>query len=278
MYYNITRKKDIMSNKTAKGLIFGSAILLIVVGIGLYKLFDYQGYGDKNTSNYVNYNVNNYIEITPVIFNNYDDVYSNINVSKIDIKNVDSEVTKDFLKSENEIINYISGYYNEIKSDKEYIPVNTATSDIKTQINGAILSIYYEMNIKLDENLFNDNIRHYIVTTNIDLGTGRILSIDDLLNKYSYTREYIAEKIFDEDVLINSNEVVIDKNTNISLTKSDIVRKKSEYVDRIVDSFDNIIKVYIENGYLTIVYDKKELKGMFFDNAFDTEIKTRYLR
>lgn len=35
----------------------------------------------------------------------------------------------------------------------DYVPINTATSNIKTQINGAILSVFYQMNINLDENL-----------------------------------------------------------------------------------------------------------------------------
>ena len=267
-----------MSNKTAKGLIFGSACLLILAGAGLYKLFDYQGYSGRNTNTYVNYSVNNYIEKTPIIFNDYDNAYSEINISRVDFKNIDSEIVKSFIKEENEIINYVGGYYNEISPDDNYIPVNTANSDVKAQINGAILSVYYEMNIALDEELFDDNVRRYIVTTNIDLGTDRVLTTEDLLNKYNYSKEYIAEKIFEEDVLINSGELVIDKNTNISLTKNDIVRKKSEYINRIVDGFDNIIKVYIDNNYLTLVYDKKELKGMFFDNKFDTDIKVRYLR
>ena len=183
-----------------------------------------------------------------------------------------------FIDEEKEIINYISGYYNEIMPKADYVPINTATSNIKTQINGAILSVFYQMNINLDETLFDDNIKSYNITTNIDLGTGRTLTTEDLLTKYNYTKKYIAEKIFEEDVLIGNGEVVTDKNTNISLTKQDVERRKEEYVERITSEFNNIIKVYIENNYLTIVYDKKELNDLFFDNKFDTDIKIRYLK
>ena len=78
--------------------------------------------------------------------------------------------------------------------------------------------------------------------------------------------------------MISDGEVVIDKNTNISYTKSDVVRKKEVYVNGIINEFDNIMEVYIENSSLVIVYDTKELKGLFFDNYFDTNIKTRYLK
>ena len=104
------------------------------------------------------------------------------------------------------------------------------------------------------------------------------LSNNDLLGKYNYTKEYIAEKILDEDLLISNGQVVIDKNTNISLTKEDIERKKSDYVNRIISEFDNIIKVYIENNSLVLVYDKKELNDLFFDNDYNNELKVRYLK
>ena len=119
---------------------------------------------------------------------------------------------------------------------------------------------------------------NYVITTNIDLATGKVLTNDDFLMKYNYTKKYIAEKLYEEDLLINEGQIVIDKNTNISLTKSDIERKKNEYIDRIISEFDNIIKVYIENKSLTIVYNKRDLRNIFFDNNFDSEIIVRYLK
>ncbi len=267
-----------MNDKKANRLVVISAIFLVLSGVILYYIFEKQGYDNKGTSNYINYNVNDYIVTTPIIFSDYNDFYSSINVSKVEIKNIDSSITKEFINEEKEIINYISGYYNEIMPKADYVPINTANSIIKTQINGAILSVFYQMNINLDENLFDDNEKSYIITTNIDLGTGRSLTTDDLLNKYNYTKKYIAEKIYEEDVLVGKGEVVTDKSTNISLTKQDIEKRKEEYVERITSEFNNIIKVYIENNYLTIVYDKKELNDLFFDNKFDTDIKIRYLK
>ena len=101
---------------------------------------------------------------------------------------------------------------------------------------------------------------------------------NDLLKKYNYTRKYIVEKIFDEDLIIGNGQIVIDKNTNISLTKEDIERNKEEYINELITEFDNFINMYIDNKTLVIVYNKSELRNMFFDNEFDSELIVRYLK
>ena len=267
-----------MNDKKTRYLVIITAIFLLLSGGILYIIFDSQGMRKQNYNNYVNYNINDYVEIKSLEFTNYKNVYNTINVSKVQIKNIDEKITKDFMSKQDEIISYISGYYKEINASIEYVPVNTVYSTIKTQINGAVLSIFYQIDFNLDENLFNDNIKTYMTTLNIDLATNKILTYDELISKYDYTKKHIAERLFTEEVLINKGEVVIDKNTNISLTKNDIERKKEEYVDRIISEFGNIIYVYIENNSLTLVYDTKELKNIFFDNKFDTDIKFRYLK
>lgn len=267
-----------MSDRRVRGLVLISAIILLLAGISLYIIFDKQGMGENKTGNYVNYNINDYVEISPVIFSGYNDVYSSINVSKVNFKNIDSDITNDFIQKENEVIDYVTGYYKEISANNNHLPVNTVSSSIKTQMNGAVLSIFYRIDFNLDESIFNDNIKSYVIATNIDLGTNKILSKENLLSKYDYSKEYIADKLFNEDVLIEKGQVVIDKNTNISLTRNDIERKKDTYVDRIVSEFDNIIDMYIENNTLVLTYDRKELRNIFFDNEFNTDIIFRYLK
>lgn len=183
------------------------------------------------------------------------------------------------MDEEDKLIEYITTYYNEINNEVEnYISSNEVSSSIKMQINGAILSIYYELDFNLDKNIYSNNIKKYVITTNIDLATGRILSNNDLLKKYNYTRKYIVEKIFDEDLIIGNGQIVIDKNTNISLTKEDIERNKEEYINELITEFDNFINMYIDNKTLVIVYNKSELRNMFFDNDFDSELIVRYLK
>lgn len=263
----------VMSGKTAKMLVLFSAFFLILLGMGLYKLFDYQGYGEKKINKFVDYNVKDYIEPTPIIFNNYGDVYSSINVSKITFKNLDGSLTKTFENDENELINYINKYYDEIKKEDNYDSNSTANTLIKTQINSTILSVFYEMDFE-----FQGISRNYVITLNIDLNTNKSLTVDDLLSKYSYSKEYIADKLFNDEILIGNNEVIIDKTTKISLTKSDIEKKKNEYVQRITQEFDNIIKVYIENNSLVLVYNKKDLNDLFFDNNYNSQLKLKYLK
>lgn len=273
-------KDKVMSEKTAKALVVVSAIFLLLVGFGLYKLFEYQGINKDTTSRkIVNYDIKDYVETVPVVFNGYSNVYSKINVSRVTLKDLDNDVIKNFMDEEDKLIEYITTYYNEINNEVEnYIPNNEVTSSIKMQINGAILSIYYELDFNLDKNIYSNNIKKYVITTNIDLATGRILSNNDLLKKYNYTRKYIVEKIFDEDLIIGNGQIVIDKNTNISLTKEDIERNKEEYINELITEFDNFINMYIDNKTLVIVYNKSELRNMFFDNEFDSELIVRYLK
>lgn len=267
-----------MNDRKARGLVIITAFVFLLSGTILFFIFDKQGMAKDKTSNYVDYNVNDYIEISPVVFNSYGDVYSSINVSRVNINNLDEEVTGEFINKEEEIIGYITGYYNEIHTTGVHLPVSSVFSTIKTQMNGAVLSIFYRIDFNLDESVFVDNYKSYLLALNIDLATNKVLTKDDLLSKYNYTRSYIAEKLFNEEVLIQKGQVVIDKDTNISLTKSDVERKKDIYVERIITEFDNIIEMYIENNSLVLVYDSKELKNIFFDNKFDTDVKFRYLK
>lgn len=273
-------KDKVMSEKTAKVLVVVSAIFLLLVGFGLYKLFEYQGINKDTTSRkIVNYDIKDYVETVPVVFNGYSNVYSKINVFRVTLKDLDNDVIKNFMDEEEKLIEYITTYYNEINNEVEnYIPSNEVSSSIKMQINGAILSIYYELDFNLDKNIYSNNIKKYVITTNVDLATGRILSNNDLLKKYNYTRKYIVEKIFDEDLIIGNGQIVIDKNTNISLTKEDIERNKEEYINELITEFDNFINMYIDNKTLVIVYNKSELRNMFFDNEFDSELIVRYLK
>ena len=70
-----------MTEKKVKILIVVAVTILLLAGVILYILFDSQGMNKGNTINFVNYNVNDYVEVTPVVYNKYGDVYASINVS-----------------------------------------------------------------------------------------------------------------------------------------------------------------------------------------------------
>ena len=50
---------------------------------------------------------------------------------------------------------------------------------------------------------------------------------------------------------------------------------KAYYILKILN---NIIEMYIEDDSLVLVYNTKELKNIFFDNEFNTNIKIKYLK
>lgn len=79
-------------------LVVVSAIFLLLVGFGLYKLFEYQGINKDTTSRkIVNYDIKDYVETVPVVFNGYSNVYSKINVSRVTLKDLDNDVIKNFM-------------------------------------------------------------------------------------------------------------------------------------------------------------------------------------
>ena len=117
-----------MSDKNTKILIIASAVALLLSGLILYKVFDAQGYSEHRANGYVNYKVNDYIEVTPVVFNKYNDFYSSVNVSRVNIKNINNNDIEDFIKMEDEIIGYIDAYYNEIDVTSGYVPVSVEYS------------------------------------------------------------------------------------------------------------------------------------------------------
>lgn len=125
-------KDKVMSEKTAKALVVVSAIFLLLVGFGLYKLFEYQGINKDTTSRkIVNYDIKDYVETVPVVFNGYSNVYSKINVSRVTLKDLDNDVIKNFMDEEDKLIEYITTYYNEINNEVEnYIPSNEVSSSI----------------------------------------------------------------------------------------------------------------------------------------------------
>lgn len=267
-----------MNDRKTRVLVTITAFVFLLAGAILFYVFELQGMGKNKTSSYIDYNVNDYVEISPVIFNSYGDVYSNINVSRVDIKKLDNSLFSEFIKKEEQIIQYITDYYEEIHSNDEHTSMSVVSSTIKTQIYGAVLSIFYRLDFNLDESVFENNIKSYFISTSIDLATNKVLTNDDLLSKYNYTRDYISDKLFNEEVLTLKGQIVIDKETHLSLTQADVERKKDEYVKEIIFEFDNIIEMYIDNGTLVLVYDSKELKNIFFDNKFDSKINFKYLK
>ena len=86
-----------MSNKTEKWLVIITAAILLLAGAIMYTIFDKKGYTTSTSNNYVNYNVNDYVEIYPITYDEYSNVYSDINVSKVNIKNIDNKITKNFI-------------------------------------------------------------------------------------------------------------------------------------------------------------------------------------
>ena len=265
-----------MSDRNVHGLVIFTAIILLLTGTALFFVFDMQGVNKNN--NYINYNVDDYVEIIPLVFNGYSDVYGNIDVSKINISNLNQELVRNFTGKEEQIIGYIREYYNQIKTKDSFSNMSEVTDVTKSQINGTLLSVFHRVDFVLEDNILENSNMSHVITYNVDLAKNKMLTNDDLLSKYTYSKSYIAEKLFIDDILNISGQILTDKETNISLTKKDIERKKEYYIKTITEEFDNIITLYVDNGTLVLIYDKMNLKSMFFEGEFEAQIQERYLK
>ena len=122
-----------------------------------------------------------------------------------------------------------------------------------------------------------------------DVFLGRdYMSDKNFSDKVAHEIDLEVRKIIDEcykqgETIIKENRQLLDLIAKHlveveTLTKEDIERNKEEYINELITEFDNFINMYIDNKTLVIVYNKSELRNMFFDNDFDSELIVRYLK
>ena len=75
-----------------------------------------------------------------------------------------------------------------------------------------------------------------------------------------------------------TNSINAELLTKMFLAGAANLEAKKEYINELITEFDNFINMYIDNKTLVIVYNKSELRNMFFDNDFDSELIVRYLK
>ena len=75
-----------------------------------------------------------------------------------------------------------------------------------------------------------------------------------------------------------TNSINAELLTKMFLAGAANLEAKKEYINELITEIDNFINMYIDNKTLVIVYNKSELRNMFFDNDFDSELIVRYLK
>lgn len=253
-----------MNNKILNIII----IILIIAILGVLGYFVYDTYlrSDKESKNNQNssYKVEDYISIEKV--NLFDT--EKINIEKVVFKNLDASIVNEFNDEQNRLINNVHNSYNywllvnfEGLSSKDGV---IAYSDIWYQMNGNILTIYYDMYYEDAMGECND-----IAAINIDLENKKLVTNEELLKLGNSSFNDIAEEHYNKTLKSFENcddSIRIcgiqDKDYNI-IKVSQFEEDKAIYIDMIANGLDGAIICYIKDGKIKYDYKRFAIDSLY---------------
>ncbi len=219
------RKKDKVNNyNIKKSILILTMIMCTIIAMITYWIYAYYNkYGKFYFDDkIISYKIEDYI-----------DVKGNM----IYIKKVSDEINTDFVSRETSIIN-----------DNKVI-----STDIKKGIYGNILSLIVTYTF--------DNNKEEVLTLNINLKKGSVVTNDELLEKARYSYKNIATDIFNEYIRLpdDYNMKVIDSITKEEMTARKLSGSSEKYIIRIREKLPEIINLYIDNNKLNYVVNLGEI-------------------
>lgn len=218
---------------------------------------------------------NNYINLKDIDSSKYLSIYTSANLYEVSFINVPDVLVSSFLERQEEILNtlnenldinkeYIENYNKENEID-DYVVKSNLSSIVLFDLKDNILSLLYLIEDEVDYIGLNNHISNIF----IDISDNSLVNNDKLLNKYSLTKDNICLEIFNNVVEYHSDKF-INKETLEELTKEDILKDKEEYVDLLVDNFDNYVYLYFNQENLYLKYNKNDIANFLFDEELDT--------
>ena len=190
---------------------------------------------DNNDNNSI-YNVDDYVSISSVELND-----ENKKIKKVSFNNIDNNLVEEFLLKQDDFIEQAKNNEGESKSDIWY------------QMNGNILTVYYDMHFEDAMGECND-----IAVINIDLENNKLVTNEELLKLGNSSFNDIAEEHYNKTLksFENCDDTIRicgiqDKDYNI-IKVSQFEKDKSIYIDMIVNGLDGAINCYIKDGKITI--------------------------
>ena len=220
-------------------------LVLILILLGGYIISDKNLIDNNKTSNKVNkdkkintYKVEDYIEVSEIDSNC---LTCNNKIKSIQFKNLDNNITSEFLTKHLEFIN-----------SKNCVSLNNS---VGYEIYKNVLSVYTK-----EEKNCSDLQGEDLYSLNVDLKNNKIIKEDELLDKFNLNKDILYKKI-----LINlADTVTVDKfllstNGDISsgtISITDFKNNINNYVDQLKDFSDsNLYLLYISNGNLYAKYN-----------------------
>lgn len=210
-----------------KSVLILTMLICIIIAMITYWIYAYyHKYGTLYLEDkIISFKVNDYIETKGNIVN---------------LKNIDENITNDFLKKQEAIINN-----NDVIS-----------TDITKGIYQNILSVKIVYTILTDKDNSED-----VLTLNIDLKNNELLSNEELLDMTSSSYKSIATSIFDEYIKLpsDSSVVVTDAITGSELSSSKFNEDSEKYIIRIREKLPDIINLYLQDSKIYYIVELSEI-------------------
>ena len=243
-------------------------IILVIAILGVIGYFIYDNYFNGNreleSNRIISYKAEDYITIEKV--NLYDT--EKIDVEKVVFKNLDVSIVNEFIAEQNRLINIIANSYNYWASlnFEGLLSKNgmIAYSNIWYQMNGNILTVYYDMHFEDAIGECND-----IAVINIDLESKKLVTNEELLKLGNSSFNKIAEEDYNRTLdwakMCDASEKycgVQDKDYNI-IKASQFERDKDIYINMIVNGLDGAINCYIKDGIIKYDYKRYSIEMLY---------------
>lgn len=192
------------------------------------------------------YDASEYIDLEDVVFN------SKVSTKKVKLQNLSDDITKDFYKQQDEVIDSIN------ISDSDIFNVEYK---LEYFINDNILSILYT----IEETNEIGTCANKMAVTNIDLKNNILITEEELLRKAGVTYDSIVDNEYEKE-LENWKKLNDDSDSEMAyyeVTFSDFRDNKEKYVDEGLKKIPDIIYTYIEDGKIKYDYYTIQMDTLF---------------
>lgn len=247
-----------MKKRLFLGVLIGIVISLLAIG-GLY-YFDIISFSnEKETTNKENdeikdnvtiHEANDYITIEEKNFEG-----AKATIKKVKFNYLDESLTSEFYQKQEDIIKNVKDRSNKDLFDGEY--------ELKYFINNNILSVIYSLSN-------SDEIGRCATekaVLNVDLVKNEIVTEEELLNNVGSSYKKIVEETYEKELAswTERNEQYGNNGSFGNVTYDDFKANKEKYVNKGLESIQDIIYTYIENGKVKYDYYTIKLDSLFHE-------------
>lgn len=248
-------------NKILKIIII--ILLLLLLCGGIYFYTNNLKQKDNNTNTPVTEKYKNNEDFVAI-----EDYYVNdVTIKKVNFKNLDTSLIKDFTEKQDTNIKAIEKLINNVLEDpvskEQFKDIDILEDNVWTQINDNILTVYQEYNVNVEMSYT------YLNTVNIDLKNKKVLSNEEVLNLANTDFSNLATEFFNKEIADNKSEYIFRKsaskecNTNDVVTKKELTEQKDTYIKLIKDNLDSVIYSYIKDGKVHYKYAEVSVKLLY---------------